>query len=164
VRLREWIAARRHRQDPESGQATTEFALILFPLLLLVSGIIWFGIGLNFWLDMQRLANQGARWAAVDCGRTPAVVCNPTLEAYLESQPMSRGNRPDVSICYEALTGSPAGTPAVGDPVTVNLVQRNYRLVPFLGIKVDLTASTTMRLEQKPSQGGLTAPPLGLCP
>ena len=24
----------------------------------------FFGIGLNYWLDMQRIANQGARWAA----------------------------------------------------------------------------------------------------
>ena len=38
-----------------------EFALILFPLLLIVAGIIQFGIGLNYWLDMQRIANQGAR-------------------------------------------------------------------------------------------------------
>ena len=43
-----------------------EFALILFPLLLIVAGIIQFGIALNYWLDMQRIANQGARWAAVE--------------------------------------------------------------------------------------------------
>ena len=54
------------RRDPESGQATTEFALILIPLLIVVAGIIYFGIGLNYWLDMNRVANQGARWAAVD--------------------------------------------------------------------------------------------------
>ena len=63
--------------DRESGQAMVEFALILFPLLLLVAGIIQFGIGLNYWLDMQRIANQGARWAAVnnwppDCPRGSA--------------------------------------------------------------------------------------------
>ena len=44
-----------------------EFALILFPLLIIVAGIIQFGIALNYWLDMQRIANQGARWAAVNC-------------------------------------------------------------------------------------------------
>ena len=43
-----------------------EFALVLFPLLIIVAGIIQFGIGLNYWLDMQRIANQGARWAAVN--------------------------------------------------------------------------------------------------
>ena len=66
VRLRDLTAARRHRQDPESGQAMVEFALILLPLLILVAGIIQFGIGLNYWLDMQRIANQGARWAVVN--------------------------------------------------------------------------------------------------
>src|SRR5688572_20224908 len=58
--------AARRRQDRESGQATTEFALILMPLLLVVAGIIQFGIGLNYWLDMQRVANQGGRWASVN--------------------------------------------------------------------------------------------------
>ena len=41
------------RQARESGQATVEFALILFPLLILVVGIIQFGIALNYWLDMN---------------------------------------------------------------------------------------------------------------
>ena len=56
-----------------------EFALILFPLLILVVGIIQFGIALNYWLDMNRLANQGARWAAVNgwpnCPRTDPATC-----------------------------------------------------------------------------------------
>src|SRR5207342_1451718 len=75
VKTRDLIGAQRP-QDPESGQAMVEFALILFPLLLLVAGIIQFGIGLNFWLDQQRIANQGARWAVVNawpgCTRTAA--------------------------------------------------------------------------------------------
>ena len=70
----------RRIRDDERGQATVEFALILFPLLLIVAGIIQFGIGLNFWLDEQRIANQGARWAVVNawpgCDRTaPAGSC-----------------------------------------------------------------------------------------
>jgi Flp pilus assembly pilin Flp len=80
---RERRGFRRLRGD-ERGQATVEFALILFPLLILVSGIIYFGIGLNYWLDMNRIANQGARWAVVNnwapeclrtdttCTQTPA--------------------------------------------------------------------------------------------
>ena len=59
-----------------------EFALILFPLLILVVGIIQFGIGLNYWLDMNRLANQGARWAVVNgwpnCPNAQATACNAT--------------------------------------------------------------------------------------
>ena len=88
----------RLRRDRESGQATTEFALILLPLLLIVSGIIYFGIGLNYWLDMQRIANQGARWAAVDCGQkasTPLVPnpCSPSLAQTLRAQALTAGLR-----------------------------------------------------------------------
>jgi hypothetical protein len=151
----------RHRSDAERGQATTEFALILLPLLLLVAGIIQFGIGLNFWLDMQRLANQGARWAVVNCGKTPGIVCNPTLEAYLEQQPLSQGNTPDATICYEAMTGT-GGTAGVGDPVTVKLTEP-FTFVPIVGLgTINLTASATMRLEQKPTQP-LSNPAPGLC-
>ena len=105
VRPHDDIRARR-RKDRESGQAMVEFALILLPLLMLVAGIIQFGIGLNYWLDMQRLANQGARWAVVNawpgCPRTatPAAATHPglhggahdsTLANYAECQADSRG-------------------------------------------------------------------------
>ena len=64
------------RKNNESGQAMVEFALILFPLLIVVTGIIQFGIGLNYWLDMNRVANQGARWATVN--NWPAQCPRPT--------------------------------------------------------------------------------------
>ena len=65
VTTHEHTGARRRRKDGERGQAMVEFALILFPLLILVAGIIQFGIGLNYWLDANRIANQGARFAVV---------------------------------------------------------------------------------------------------
>jgi Flp pilus assembly protein TadG len=156
VRLLDRTAARRHRQDPESGQATTEFALILFPLLLLVAGIIQFGIGLNYWLDMQRIANQGARWAAVDCGQkasSPIVPnpCSPSLAATLKAQALTQGleNGVCVEISYPSKTGTYTGKNA-GDPVKVRL-QTLIGLVPILGVgHLKLGADATMRLEQVP--------------
>src|SRR5918992_2099973 len=59
----------------ERGQALVEFALILPLFLILVVGLIQFGVGLNFWLDLNRLANQGARWAVVNCNPASAKVC-----------------------------------------------------------------------------------------
>ena len=39
---------------------------LISPLIfLLVGGIIQLGLAINYWMDMQRIANQGARWAAV---------------------------------------------------------------------------------------------------
>ena len=138
-----------------------EFALILIPLLLLVAGIIQFGIGLNYWLDMQRIANQGARWAAVnnwppDCQRN-ATTCtttppcdsltraNTTLQNTLECQILTSGLQKavNVEICYPD-----AGNKDTGDPVKVRL-EADFTFLPILGIgTIQLGADATMRLEQ----------------
>ena len=158
VRLRDLTAARRHRQDPESGQAMVEFGLILIPLLILVVGIIQFGIGLNYWLDMQRIANQGARWAAVnnwppncpvgstvgDCDGTP----NPTLQTTLVQEALTQGlqNNVTVQVCYPAST--PSVTEIAGNPVRVRM-DSPFKLLPILGWgTINLRSEATMRLEQ----------------
>jgi len=156
----------RRRQGRESGQAMVEFALILFPLLLLVAGIIQFGIALNYWLDMQRVANQGARWAAVnnwppDCPRSAASCPSPnTLQETLERQILTTGlqSAVDVQICYPDLDKNDTG-----DPVKVRL-EADFTFVPILGIgTMQLGADATMRLEQSqvPAKGGkiITADP-----
>ena len=147
------IGARR-RKDRESGQAMVEFALILFPLLLLVVGIIQFGIGLNYWLDLQRISNQGARWAVVNnwppaCPQggigTPATC--PPLQDTLTSQAIAGGLQRSVTveICY------PAGTETTGSPVRVRM-EAPFTFVPLLGIgTITLRGQATMRLEQTPT-------------
>jgi Flp pilus assembly protein TadG len=165
VRLRKWTVARRYRQDPESGQATTEFALILIPVLLLVVGVIQFGIGLNFWLDEQRIANQGARWAVVNswpgCDRTqgpntctanPACTVNPptntTLANYLKCQTIARGlrNTVTVTVCYPN-DGNGSNDGLIGSPVRVQL-DAPFRLQAIMGIAtINLRARADMRLE-----------------
>ena len=148
-------------RDRESGQAMVEFALILFPLLLLVAGIIQFGIALNYWLDMQRIANQGARWAAVnnwppDCPRGSTSCASPkTLQETLRKQMLAAGlqNNPttSVQVCY------PNVTKLTGDPVRIQ-IRSTFDLLPILGVaSLHLKAKATMRLEhtQDPLKGGL---------
>lgn len=149
-----------------------EFAIILFPLLLLVGGIIWFGIGLNYWLDMQKIANQGARWAVVNswpnCPRTEPVphtgtncTGSNTLPAYLEAQALTEGleNAVTVTICYPD-DGNPATTMGTrGTPVRVQLnAPFTFRPIVSLGT-IQLEASATMRLEQTPTHFTASACP-----
>jgi hypothetical protein len=145
-------------RDGESGQAMVEFALILLPLLLIVAGIIQFGIAINYWLDMQRIANQGARWAAVNCGQSainpPAFnPCSPSLEETLRDQALTQGLSDSVcvQITYAAKTASPPYPGNnVGDPIEVRL-STEFDLVPILGVgSLELGADATMRMEQKP--------------
>jgi Flp pilus assembly protein TadG len=172
VRLHDWTAARRRRHDPERGQATTEFALILLPMLTVVAGIIYFGIGLNYWLDMNRVANQGARWAVVDnwpaqCLRTdtsctnstPTTPCSTVLAAGSNAKLQdvlrcSARNNPTVKLCYPGISG----TPTKGDPVQVKLTAP-YRFFFINSVGITLTARATMRLEQVPKlQSGGVGP------
>lgn len=147
--------------DRESGQATIEFALILVPLLILVVGIIQFGIGLNFWLDEQRIANQGARFAVVNswpgCPRSEPVPLaganctgTNTLQAYLGQQAISKGLKGSVSVdvCYPD-DGDPTTTVGtVGTPVRVTLdAPYAFRAIMKLGT-LNLRGRATMRLEQ----------------
>jgi hypothetical protein len=145
-----------------------EFALILFPLLILVAGIIQFGIGLNFWLDSNRIANQGARQAVVNhwpgCDRTVVGVCTvatwypscagappaqTSLVTYLRCQTISQGLRDSavVSVCWPD-DGDATNNGKAGSPVRVR-VESNFDFVPILQLgTITLRGDATMRLEQ----------------
>ena len=141
----------------ERGQAMVEFALIAPLFIILVAGIIQFGVILNFWLDMQRIGNQGARWAVVNaypgCPRIGPTGCTPTLQEYLASEPVSGGLDPcGVEISFPEVAGPGTGGPGVGNPVQVRL-EDTFTLVPILGVgTITLSADATMRQEWTATQ------------
>jgi len=162
-------------RERERGQALVEFALILPLFLMIVVGIIQFGVALNFWLDLQRIANQGARWAAVNCGQTAtnpgSDPCLPqsgpaTLAQRLREDIISRGNDPEeIEVCWI----KEADTAKAGDSVRVRL-RTNYvflGITGFLndssGLTMDLNADATMRLEVAPTSPALP-PAATSCP
>src|SRR5215510_4490012 len=49
----------------QSGQAAVEFALVVPLLCLIILALVDFGKGVNYWLDANHLAHEGARMAAV---------------------------------------------------------------------------------------------------
>ena len=139
------------RRSRESGQALVEFALIAPLFLLIVVGIIQFGIGLNYWLDLNRIANQGARWAVVNkypgCDGNPlSTGCvSPTLAQHMESQAVSGGLDPEVFICY------PGNDGAVGQPVTVTATH-DFNFLAIMDLApITLRGRATMRVEQPPT-------------
>jgi TadE-like protein len=130
----------------ERGQALVEFALIAPLFLLIVVGIIQFGIGLNYWLDLNRIANQGARWAVVDkYPDCPPPDSGCTLEQHLESQAVSGGLDPDVLICFEE-----SATGAVGEALTVT-ARHEFNFLAIMDLApITLRGKATMRIEQTP--------------
>jgi Flp pilus assembly protein TadG len=167
----------------ESGQVVVEFALLLPVFVILITGLIQFGLALNFWLDMQRVANQGARWAAVNnwppacpqggvsgacsstyqkCADATASGSGATLQQVLYCSLLTKSEA-DTSACSGAacvkICYPNNGSTALGDPVKVS-ISRPFNIIgiPFVGgfASVTLKANATMRLEQS------QAPPNGL--
>ena len=149
--------AAHHRQDRESGQAMVEFVLVLLPLVVFVGGVIQLGIGIANWHDLNRIANEGARYAAINewpdcpsgaqpctgnpaCTASQAALNGRSLANFLRCEAVDaglEGIRPqDVVICR------PNATAAIGDPVTVRLSNR----VNFLSFDRWATATRSKAL------------------
>lgn len=143
----------------EEGTAMVEMTLALPLLLILLLGILDFGRALNYWLDENNLAAQGARWAAVD--RNPG---SGSLQEYIQSQvdsdELKNGGSASVpnaaSVCISFPTNAATGTAGqVGDPVLVS-VSADYHWLAYISSKIgilqtSLSGSSTMRLETTPT-------------
>ena len=155
------------RLRDERGQALTEFAIALPLLLVLLIALIDFGKAINYWIDETHLANEGARWAAVN--HNPGAGSGQTLQQYILGQADSaelrgqkRGTQPtahaaSVKIClYKASDGTSETTGSVGDTVVVR-VTYNYNWIKFLvakagiGPTTSITGKSAMRVEVPPT-------------
>jgi Flp pilus assembly protein TadG len=144
----------------EQGQATVEFALVIPLLLLLVVGLFEFGKTFNYWISLDHLANEGARWAAVD--KVPTMTTPPSgndIKNYVRSQILTdelknKVGPNGITLCFD---GASATQPKVGDAVTVSLTAPNPISAPFLDSALNITirGKATMRLEQAPAAGQL---------
>lgn len=157
----------------EGGQTLVEFAFILPIVLLLVIGLLEFGTAYNRKLNINNIASEGARWAAVDL--VPAHDGIPAknapapadLEDYLISrigsqlEELVEAGKDDsdpenetVRICF--VPSSPnARRPSVGDAAMVRIRIPDYSigwssLVAGFG-SFDLTGQSWTRIEQAPT-------------
>jgi len=133
------------RRD-QRGVAVIEFALVAIPLFLLVLGIIDFGRALNYYNDMQQLAGQGARFAAVNqepgtAGGTAGPNFQKDLADFADS-PELKNPANHITVCIN----SPL--PAqVGDPVSIT-VSYNFHFIPLISpITLPLSTTQTERFE-----------------
>ncbi|MBD0328518.1 MAG: pilus assembly protein [Thermoleophilia bacterium] len=132
------------RFGEERGAAAVEFALIALPLFVTLMAILDFGRMLNYWLDANHLASEGARFAAVNRCPTgsPGGSC---IQNYLKQQASTDEMRS--TMCVQI---TPEGS--TGAPVKVD-VRFTFTWIPLLnlGPPKEVTASARMRLEAAPA-------------
>lgn len=164
------------RVRSERGTAMVEMALVLPILLFLALGIVDFGRAINYWNDVNQIAADGARFAAVN--NNPGTELTPQITDFrqwlrgqaetgeLKDGTVAGGNPancPDpmntdecsqsvtskLKVCIESPTGQPL---TVGNPIRVR-VESSYNLIPFLGEQTEfgsvaIKGEAVMRLEQ----------------
>ncbi len=127
------------RMKKNKGQSLVETALILPVLLLLLTGIIDFGLLFNSYLVVSNASREGARQAAV--GKTDAEIRSAASNAAVSLDPA----RLEIGIT----PGEAARD--TGDSVTVT-VRYGYSMITpviaaFFPEEFDIETSTTMRCE-----------------
>ena len=122
----------------EKGASAVEFALILPILVILVFGIVQFGIAYNNYIALTHAAREGARLAAVNMDETESI-------EWFENR--VRESAPSVTIESIALSGQDGN---IGDPVSVTVTGEVLNIeIPLVGSwPVQLTSTATLRLEQ----------------
>lgn len=153
VRRSSAASAARSRLRGESGQAAVEFGLVVPFLCVLVLVLVDFGKAMNYWLDLNHVASEGARKAAVNTYPTAA-----QYETYirdrLETGELKTGGTGSVPAAATIAICLPEGGD-VGDPVTVQ-VAVGYKWIPFIGGTTwSIRGTATMRLEQQADYSGI---------
>jgi len=130
---------RRHRIiKSEKGASAVEFALILPILIILVFGIVKFGIAYNNYIALTHAAREGARLAAVNMDEIEGI-------AWFENR--IKESAPSVSIESITLSGQDGN---IGDSVVVTVTGEVLNIeIPLVGSwPVQLTSTATLRIEQ----------------
>jgi len=124
---------RRGHQRDEAGVAALEFALVVPVLLMVVFGIVAFGVGYNYQLQVTQAAREGARTLAVTGSTGSATAAAQAAAAGLDAGSMSI-----------VLSGCPS-TPGPTDTASASISYPYTYNIPGLGDKsVTLTADAVM--------------------
>ena len=119
------------------GQALVEFALMLPVLMLLIIGMMEFGLIINQYMVVTEAAREGARSAAVGNSNTTIISVTKIAASQIDTSELT-------------VTISPADTRVRGNSVTVTVekpVAITTLLSPFFPAGFTVEGISTMRVE-----------------
>ncbi len=132
-------------KNNEQGQAMVEFAMVLPILLVLVFGIIQFGITFNHYLTLTDAVRAGARQAAVS-----RIATDPAGLAEARVRSAAAGSLDDADLDVTVTPSDQSGQAvfAQGGDVTVTATYPySINLLGFVVKSGRLTSQTTERVE-----------------
>jgi Flp pilus assembly protein TadG len=124
-----------------------EFAIVVTVLLLIVVGVLYFGRYLSYSTDMTHLANEAARFQAVNVNPGAG---SQTLDQYVQKQAfgeLANGSN-DVSKLQVWIYPNGGGTTAGQNQPLTACVQATFHFLPILNLpNVTITRSATLVAE-----------------
>ena len=154
---------RKPRFQGEAGSVATEFAIVLFPLAILLFGIIQFGSLLYVFNSMVNAAREGARWYAIGAPNADASFLG-NDGAAAEARAQDFLNQTWITATVTATSANDTGDATVdctntADPdpncdvtVTITAPMGEAALIDLLDLMtsagLQLEASATMRRER----------------
>jgi Flp pilus assembly protein TadG len=134
------------------GQSLVEFALVFPIFILLLAGMIDFGIGLYSYMTINNAARDAARLGSTMCSANP---CSGAVAARATAASSGLGitttitcNKVNPDGSKGAAVNCASGTAGKGDQVTVQ-IDYSYRMIWPLGFgtQIPMTASMTLLVE-----------------
>ena len=123
----------------DSGSVMVEFALVSMILILLLVGIIEFGLIFNTQLTLQNAARDGARFTAI-----PSTISESVIKAYIINSASTLHLNASQITLNPAVTGMRRGQPFT---VTINYPYQVPVTFGVLPASLNLTAATVMMKE-----------------
>lgn len=131
----------------ERGASAVEFALVMPVLLIMLMGMIDFGLAINAQAVLSNAAREAARAGSFNATDSAA-----TTTVALNSSSTLLGDDPTVDVTCTTMSGSAinCSSAVAGDVVKVNMKYRYYWISPgILGLPAytDLQSGSQMRIE-----------------
>lgn len=141
------IAALRRRtatRDRARGQSLVEFALVLIPLLLLILGVVQFGLIFNSYVTMTNAAREGARTGTIyvydrtsskadnDTARNAAIRTSVLASMNLLAKTSPQFADGDLAITYALPAGVTDTETRTGQTVTVRATYHQDLIIPMI--------------------------------
>lgn len=132
---------RRRRGREERGAAALEFALVLVPLLMIVGGILNFGLAFSQKLALDNAVRQAARAAVVDNDPTVATDVIDEAEASFNDASIGRDGEVATFVVAAEGGGSTCEDSDFGDRITVTGTFKSKFMFPWMlpGIPTSMT-------------------------
>jgi Flp pilus assembly protein TadG len=137
----------------QRAQSLVELAFVLPVLMMLVFGIVDFGMGLHSWIVLTNSSREGARLAVVHAPSSGAIHCSPPLPAAgsIERKVCDTAANLKPANVTITVTNADPGVTKSGQPVTVKVDYQYDLITPFAFImhlnSLTMSSTVQMRLE-----------------